>query len=80
MMRIATQSNTERPCIYSVNRLYFSPGLFFIIFFLFWLIYGGLGFWRWGLILGFWGWGFQLMGFGACGVGPAGFFGLGLSI
>ena len=45
-------------------------------FFLFLLIYGGLGFWGWGLILGFWGWGFQLMGFGARGVGPSGFFGL----
>ena len=29
------------------------------------------------ITLGFWGWGFQLMGFGACGVGPSGFFGLG---
>ena len=35
-------------------------------FFLFLLIYGGLGFWGWGLILGFLGWGFQLMGFGDC--------------
>ena len=33
-----------------------------------------------GLRLGFWGWGIQLMGFGACGVGPSGFLGLGLSI
>ena len=37
----------------------------------------GLGFWGWVLILGFSGWGFQLMGFGACGVGPSGFLGLG---
>ena len=53
--------------------LYFFPfpGLFFIIF----LIFAGLG-----LRLGFWGWCFQLMGFGACGVGPSGFVGLGLSI
>ena len=29
----------------------------------------------WGLW--FWGWSFQLMGFGACGVGPSGFFGIG---
>ena len=27
-----------------------------------------------------WGCGFQLMDFEACGVGPSGFFGLGLSI
>ena len=47
---------------------------FFLIFAHLWW-FGG-----WGLILGFWGWGFQLMGFGACGVGPSGFFGLGLSI
>ena len=39
-----------------------------------------MGFWGWGLILCFWGWGFQFMGFGACGEGPSGFFGLGLSI
>ena len=32
------------------------------------------------LMLGFWGWGFQLTGFGACGLGASGFFGLGLSI
>ena len=31
----------------------------------------------WGLGLGFWGWGFQLMGFGASGVGPSGVFGVG---
>ena len=29
------------------------------------LIYGGLGFWYWGLRLGFWGWGYQLIGCGA---------------
>mgnify|MGYP001804255686 CR=1 FL=1 len=36
-----------------------------------------LGFWGRGLILGFWGSGFQLMGFGACGVGPSGLFKVG---
>ena len=46
----------------------FFPRFILYNFFLFWLIYGGLGL---GLILGFWGWGFQLMGFGACGVGPS---------
>ena len=50
------------------NQLYFVSR--FILFnFLFLLIYVGLG---------FWGWGFHLMGFGVCGVGPSGFFGLGL--
>ena len=34
-------------------------------------------FWGLGLGLGFWGWSFQLMGFGACGVGPSGFVGVG---
>ena len=58
----------------------FFPRVILYIFFLLWLIYGGLGFWGRGLILGFWGWGFQLMGFGACGVGPSGFLWLGLSI
>ena len=56
---------------YSLNEAIFFPRVILYIFFLFWLIYGGLG---------FWGWGFQLMGFGTCGVGPSGFFGLGLSI
>ena len=41
------------------------------------MVVWGLGFWGWGLILGFLGWGFQLMGFGACGVEPSGFFGYG---
>ena len=49
-------------------KLYFFPRVILYNFFLFWLIYGGLG---------FWGWGFQLMGFGACGVGPSGFFWVG---
>ena len=62
--------------------IFFFPGLFFKIFSYFcsFMVVWGLGFWGWGLILGFWGWGFQLMGFGACGVGPSGFFGFGLSI
>ena len=55
----------------------FFPRAILYIFFLFLLIYDGLGFWGLGLILGFWGWGFQLMRFGACGVGPSGFSGLG---
>ena len=60
----------------------FFPGLFFIIFSYYcsFMVVWGLGFGGWGLILGFWGWGFQLMGFGACGVGPSGFLGFGLSI
>ena len=44
------------------------------------MVVWGLGIWCWGLIFGFGGWGFQLMEFGACGVGPSGFFGLELSI
>ena len=55
----------------------FFPRVILYNFFLFWLIYGSLGFRGWGLRLGFWGWGFQLMGFGACGVGPSGFLGWG---
>ena len=38
--------------------------------------------WGFGVGVLFWvflGWGLQLMGFGACGVRPSGFFGLGLS-
>ena len=53
--------------------MYFT-GLFFTFFFSFLLIYGGLGFWRWGLELGFWG--FQLMGFWGCGVRPSEGFGV----
>ena len=61
-------------------RYIFFPGLLFIFFSYFgsFMVVRGLGFWGLGLILGFWG--FQLMGFGACGVGPSGFFGLGFSI
>ena len=59
------------------SAILFFPGLFFIIFSYFGSF---MVVWGWGLILSFWGWGFQLMGFGACGVGPSGFFGLGLSI
>ena len=44
------------------------------------MVVWGLGFLDLGLRLGFWGWGFQLLGFGACGVGPSGLRGLGLSI
>ena len=66
----------------------FFPRVILYNFFLLWLIYGGLGFWSWGLILscfsffllGFWGGVFLFWGFGACGVGPSGFFWLGLSI
>ena len=54
--------------------------LYTCIFFRFLLIYGGVGVWGLGLRLGFWGWCFQLMGVGACGVGPSGFYGFGLSI
>ena len=44
--------------------LYFFPGLFFIIFFLFWLIYGGLGFGVLGLgsYIGFLGLGISVDG------------------
>ena len=52
------------------------PGLFFMTFYYFYSLMVG---WSWGLRLGFLGWGFQLIGFGACGVGPTGFFGWGLS-
>ena len=62
--------------------IFFSPGLFFIIFSYFgsFMVVWGFGFWGSELILGFRGWGFQLMGFGACGIRPSRFFGLGLSI
>ena len=62
--------------------IFFFPGLFFIIFSYYgsFRVVWGLGFGGGGLILGFWGWGFQLMGFGAYGVGPSGFFEFGLSI
>ena len=57
--------------------LYFFPRVILYNFFLFWLIYGGLGL---GSYIGFLGLGFSVDGFGACGVGPSGFFGLGLFI
>ena len=58
----------------------FFPGLFFILFLIF-VIYGGfwVGVLGLGIGMGFGGWGFQLMGIGACGVGPS-FLGLGLRI
>ena len=54
--------------------LYFFPRVilhyfFLILAHLWW--FGVLGL---GSYIGFLGWGFQLMGFGACGVGPSGFF------
>ena len=55
-------------------RYIFFPGLSFMIFSYFGSF---MVFWGWGLILGFWDWGFQLMGFGACGMGPSGFFWVG---
>ena len=54
-----------------MSALYFFPAVILCNFFLVLPTYGGLG---------FWGTGFQLMGFGACGVGPSGFFGSWLSI
>ena len=48
--------------------LYFSHRVIVHNFYLLLLIYG---------VLGFWGWGFQLIRFGACGVGPSGLFWLG---
>ena len=52
----------------SAGKAIFFPRVILYNSFLFWLIYGGLG---------FLGQGFQLMGFGACGVGPSGFFWVG---
>ena len=62
------------------TRYIFCPRVILYNFFLFfahlwWFLFGA-----WGLRFGFSGWGFQLMGFGACGVGPSGYFELGLSI
>ena len=63
----------------SREAIFFFPGLFFKIFSYFcsFMVVWGFGV---GVLLSFWGWGFHLMGFGACGVGPSGFFGFGLSI
>ena len=62
--------------------LYFFPGLFFIIFSYicpFMVVWGfGVGVLK--LVLGVGSWGFQLMEFGACGVGPSRLYALGLSI
>ena len=60
--------------------LHFIPRLFFLYFFLIFcsfMLVWGLRFWVWGIGVGFWGWGFQLIGFGACGARPSGFFGVG---
>ena len=53
----------------------FFPMVILYNFFSLLLFYGGLG--GWGPGLDPWGWGFQFMGFGACGVGPSGVFGVG---
>ena len=62
------------------ERLYFCPrailNMFFLIFADLWW-FGVLGL---GLTFGYWGWIFQFIEFGTCGVGPSGFFRLGLSI
>ena len=57
------------------SRYIFSDGH---TFFLFLLIYGGLGFWGWDHGSGFWG--FQLGGSGSGVCGLLGFLGFGLSI
>ena len=58
--------------------------IFFLYsFFLILFIYGGLGFWGFGVGVLFWVFGVGVSswyGFGACGVGTSGIFGLGLSI
>ena len=51
----------------------FSQG-YSLYFFSFLLLYGVLKLGSW---IGFRGWAFQLMGFGACGVGASGFFEVG---
>ena len=55
---------------------YIFPRVILYTLFSFLLISGRLGFWGWDLRSGFCGWGFQLIGFGACGVGPSGFLGV----
>ena len=80
MQLLHLNTNISKSSTFVRKRLYFFPRVILYNIFLLLLIHGGLGFSGWGLILGFWGWGFQLMGFGACGVGLSGFFGLGLSI
>ena len=57
--------------------LYFFPGLFFTFFSYFGSLLVVWGFGVGVLISGFWGWGFQLMEFGACGVGAFWFFWVG---
>ena len=63
-----------KPTFHSSGSSYaiFFPGFVVILYFSFLLIYGNFG--GLGLGLGFWGWDFQLMGFGAFGVGSSGFF------
>ena len=57
------------------NAIFF-PRVILYNFFLLLVIFG-LGFWGLGFILGIRGWEFQLMWFGACGVGTSGFLGWG---
>ena len=64
------QSETETLDLCQRSYIFF-PGLCFIIF----SYFGSFM-----VVWGFWGRAFQLMGFGACGVGPSRSFGLGLSI
>ena len=65
--------------LYAISDTLFFPGLFFVLFLSFLLIYVGLGVGvlRLGVGLGFWGLGYHLMGFGACGLGLQGFWGWG---
>ena len=79
IVALELNNHTARPgrLIRYIFSQYYS--LYFFLFSIM-LIYGGLGFWGWGLGLGFRGREFQLMEFRAYGVGPSGFLGMGLSI
>mgnify|MGYP001801758962 CR=1 FL=1 len=59
--------------------LFFSPWVILHNFFIFLLIYGGLGFWGLGLRLGFWGLGFSVDGVWGLWCRASRYFGLRLS-
>ena len=72
---------SHKPLMPVLHAIFFPRDIFFTFFhFGSFMVVWCWSLWGSGIELGFWGWGFQLIGFGACDVGPSGFFGFGLSI
>ena len=78
--KLSAQTNNKAMSLHAVIYAIFFPRVILYNFVLFFAHLWWFGVLEFGSYRGYLGWGFQLMGFGACGVGPSGYYGLGLSI